>query len=110
MSNLAQNQRTSVRKPLNTRGTLVAGSHTIPFAAQDIGTNGVCVVVASPINIGQRCHIDLVLIARGSQYDIAAVAKVTYCVACREGFRVGLNFVDMINKVNLNAIALFMES
>jgi hypothetical protein len=110
MSNLTQNQRASGRKPLHTHGTLVMGSHTIAFTALDIGTTGVCLVVPSQLDIGKRYHIDLSLIVKGRQCDIAALAKVTYCVQCKEGFRVGMHFVDMINKANLAAIALYVES
>lgn len=110
MSNLTQNQRSSPRKPLHTHGTLVMGSHTIPFTAVDIGATGVCLVVPSQLNIGQRYHIDLSLIVKGRQCDIAALAKVAYCVHCKDGFRVGMHFVDMINKANLAAIDLYLES
>jgi len=110
MSNLTQNQRSSARKPLHTHGTLVVGSRTVGFTSVDIGTEGVCLVVPTQLDIGHRYHIDLPLIAKGRQYDITALVKVTYCVHCKEGFRVGMHFVDMINKANLNAIALYMES
>ena len=110
MSNLTQNQRSSARKPLHSHGALVIGNNTIPFATRDIGTSGVCLTVPTRMEAGQRCHIDLTLIVKGRQCDIAAVVKVTYCEPCKEGFRVGMHFVDMINKANLAVIAQFMEN
>lgn len=110
MLNLTQNHRSSPRKPLHTHGTLAVGKSTIPFATVDIGSAGVCLVVPCHMEIGQRCHIDLTLTAKAHQYEISAIVKVTYCLNSKDGFRVGMQFVDLINKANQNAITQYLES
>ena len=95
---------------MHTHGTLVVGKSTVPFATVDIGPSGICLLVPSLMDIGQRCHIDLTLTAKAHQYEISAIVKVSYCVSSKEGFRVGMQFVDMINKANVNAITLYLES
>ena len=101
--------RLSPRKALRAHGTFVLDGHVLPFDAIDLGIDGVRIGLSRQLNPGQCCRIDLPLFVNGRRLDVAAMAKVTYCVCGRDGFKAGMQFVEMINKASSAAIAIFMK-
>lgn|GEM_PF-4512650 len=109
VSAITQDQRLLVRKALHSHGTLVLQGRVVPFDAIDIGLGGTCIAVSRQLKQEQCCRIDLPLFVNGRRLDVVAVARVTYCVCGRNGFKAGMQFIEMINKTSAAAIVQFMR-
>ena len=102
-------QRQLVRKALRSRGVLVLDGQSFQFDTIDISTGGICVLSARQLVTGQSCQVAFSLSVNGRKYDIVAKIKVSYCICGRDGFRVGMQFVELTDKAATSAIALYMR-
>lgn len=102
-------QRKLVRKALRSRGVLILEGQAFQFDTVDIGTGGVCVLSVRQLITGQNCRIEFSLSVQGRKFDIVAQAKVSYCICGRDGFRIGMQFVEISDKACSSAISLYMR-
>jgi len=101
-------QRLSPRKILRSHGVLVMnGQEPLSFNTLDIGSGGMGVELPRQLSSGQRCHVRFALIFNGRKIEVPALVKVTHCVCGRNGFKAGLQFIE-IDEVSAAAIGRFM--
>jgi len=105
-----QNQRVHERRPLRSKGLLVVDrSDPMPFDTIDIGHGGLGIVFPKQLQIGQRCFVKFVIFVIGRKYDIVAAARVSHSVCGKDGFKTGLQFMEM-EQVFKDAVIRFMET
>jgi hypothetical protein len=89
-------RRTTRRKALQLRAVLtVPPGRTLQSQTIDVSAGGICVGLPFELTNDDECTISLDLL--GDPIEISG--RVCYCVATRDGFRVGMQFVRMDQKI-----------
>lgn len=105
-----ENQRIAKRRPLRSSGALLVtgGNGPILFNAVDITTDGIGIMPSVQLTAGQRCRVKFDLPVRGHALDVFAVARISYCILGRDGFKAGLQFEEM-DEAGKTAIANYIQ-
>jgi c-di-GMP-binding flagellar brake protein YcgR len=100
--------RISLRKPLRCQAMLLLpGSAPIRGKTKDISLGGVCAIVSQHIPAGQVCALAFEALLNGKMVRVTANTKVVYSIlAGTEGFRTGLQFVQIDSANNATLVAL----
>lgn|SRR5574340_419740 len=106
-----EEQRKTPRKNLRRPATVVMdGAVRLGAKTQDISIGGVCLLLPRHIARGQLCSVEFVIPLRGQHLGVRTTGKGAYSVCVGvEGFRVGLEFVD-IDERSLAAIRAYMNA
>lgn len=74
-------QRQSARKIVKVKAVIaMEGQAPMPGRTSDIGSNGVSIAVAHPLQVGQTGQVGFDLLVEGKLASIMARAKVIYCI------------------------------
>jgi hypothetical protein len=91
-------RRRQERLPI--RGSAIVRIHRreIYADAVDISADGVCLTLPHALEVGSTCQLEL-QVQGASKHSTPLVARVCFCLQCKDGYRVGLNcsleeFVD----------------
>ncbi|WP_296944785.1 PilZ domain-containing protein [uncultured Massilia sp.] len=99
---MVTDQRKTVRKILKVKAVVAMdGQAPLPARTSDIGSNGVSVTVAHPLQAGQAGQVSLDLLVDGKPTPLHARAKVMYCIFSGDEFKVGFQFMNL----DLNAMS-----
>jgi hypothetical protein len=76
------------------RGVIKADGSVVPIRTVDVSIQGLGIVCAHPVNIGQRCAITVQTVLGDSIASFDFSCTTVYCILSGiEGFRIGL-FID----------------
>lgn len=84
------------------------GKPPMPGRCSDIGTNGLSVTFADPIDAGQSGLVRFDLLVDGNVNQIQARVKALYCIFSQGGFKVGFQFTQLDLAAN-TLIARFLR-
>ncbi len=66
-----------------------------PARTLDVGSDGVCLVLANPLHPGTVATVRFEIFHDGKATPVTARSKVTYCILGHDGFKVGFQFVNL---------------
>lgn len=92
-----QEQRASARKAFKMK-VMVAfeDAPAAPAITVDIGTGGLCLKnLPRQLKNGQRLRVSGELMVQGASHRLVVICKVTHCVFSGEGFKAGVQFLDL---------------
>jgi c-di-GMP-binding flagellar brake protein YcgR len=97
------------RKPLRCPA-LVALPGIAPIKARmiDVSLGGICVVLAGQLPVGQPCMVAFDPTINGKPKRITASVRVIYSILGTDGFRTGLQFVELDAENNKSLAALMI--
>jgi hypothetical protein len=88
--------RQSARKIVKVRAVVaMEGMAPMPGRTSDIGSNGVSIGVAQPLQVGQTGQVSFDLLVEGKLTAIAARVKVIYCIFSGGEFKAGFQFLNL---------------
>ncbi|HVY24304.1 MAG TPA: PilZ domain-containing protein [Steroidobacteraceae bacterium] len=58
----------------------------------DISAQGLSVLIAMPLKVGDVCAVRFNILINGSTMRVAGTGKVANCTCAGEGFRIGMHF------------------
>ncbi|WP_082439535.1 MULTISPECIES: PilZ domain-containing protein [unclassified Massilia] len=89
-------QRQSARKIVKVKAVIaMEGQAPMPGRTSDIGSNGVSIAVAHPLQVGQTGQVGFDLLVEGKLASIMARAKVIYCIFSGGEFKAGFQFLNL---------------
>lgn len=89
-------QRKSQRKVIKSRAKVALdGNQTIEGRTLDIGTDGLSVGFADPVQAGQGAYVRFDVMLDGKANPVTARAKAVYCIFSQGQFKVGFQFVNL---------------
>lgn len=95
-------QRKSARKILKVKALVaMEGQGPVPARTSDIGSNGVSITMANPLQAGQSGQLKFDLLVEGKLVPVQARARVMYCIFSGGEFKVGFQFLNL----DLNAVS-----
>lgn len=98
---LMRERRSSERKVLRLRADVrFPDNKTLQTHSVDISTGGICLVSPVKLDLGQTCEINLQLSACGSDTTVPLLGRVCYCIRGADGFRAGMQFVQMSSQAS----------
>jgi hypothetical protein len=89
------NKRKAVRKPMHARGKVSSNTKLAQFTSIDIGPGGICILLPDQLTLGEIYKIDVSMFINGRKMDVSSKAKACYCICGSDGFKVGLQFVNL---------------
>lgn len=88
-------QRTTARKLLKVKAVLaLEGLAPVLGKTTDIGTNGVSITVANPMQAGHTGQLYLDLLIDGKVTPMQMRARVMYCIFSGGDYKVGFQFLN----------------
>lgn len=89
--------RIAPRKVLRCRAKVMLNGGRPPMIGRtvDISISGICLMLEAPLTAGQSCVIAFEAPVNGTMRKVMVSAKAVYSICGNEGFRIGLQFVQL---------------
>ncbi|MGZ3159195.1 MAG: PilZ domain-containing protein [Burkholderiaceae bacterium] len=89
--------RVAPRKVLRCRAKVMLSGGRPPMMGRtvDISLSGICIMLEAPLPAGESCVIAFEASVNGTMRRVMASAKIVYSIFSGEGFRIGLQFVQL---------------
>ena len=84
------------------------GAAPVAARTMDVGSGGVSVTVADPLNVGQKGRITFEIYIEGKSHMITAQVAVAHCILSHDGFKAGFQFFNLDPAVGAS-IAKYMR-
>jgi hypothetical protein len=105
---MALEERKSARKLIRCHAIVAfSGGESLHVKTQDVSPGGVCVIMPAQVPAGQVCKVAFDAPLNGKTARVMGIAKVAYSILNTEGFRTGLQFVQ-IDAANLKTLTDLM--
>jgi hypothetical protein len=89
-------RRTQSRSSIRLRATVLLPDDQLLFGHTiDVSIGGCCLSVPTQLLIDDECRLGLEFEAVGMKHNVLLIARVCYCAAQAEGFRAGMQFVQV---------------
>ena len=93
---LAAERRRQPRTSIRIRATVLLPDDELLYAHTiDVSSGGVCLSVPRQLAVDDEVRLNLQLEAVGTRQNLLLIARVCYCMRHEEGFRAGLQFVQV---------------
>jgi hypothetical protein len=94
---MAEETRVAPRKVLRCRAKVMLDGGRPPMMGRtiDISISGICLMLESPLVAGESCVIAFEAPVNGTMRRIMVSAKTVYSIYSSDGFRIGLQFVQL---------------
>ncbi len=73
----------------------MASGQTYLARSYDLGIGGMCVITPVQLETDSHCTVGFDVPLAGKDRRISAPGRIVYCIPCAEGFKTGLQFIDL---------------
>jgi c-di-GMP-binding flagellar brake protein YcgR len=106
---MAEEQRKFPRRPLKRAARVVTrDAPPVEGTTIDVSAGGLCLVLPRQLPVGAPCAVSFDIPVNAFKQTVSAVSRVTWAICSTDGFKTGLQFVE-IDPASATAIARYVS-